>query len=235
MGLDEILSVIKNNFPDKSIDISESLSLLMDTIDDIMNLLNGRVGQAYSDRDFETIEKYTALGKAINIYEKKIDEIINTTRVEQSEVIEEDIEESKIKLLPNYQDYIVDNKVEHSLYENFTHIRPFGFRINTGELLEVRTWQEMLIKTCDMLIEINPEKFLSFENLKTMNGKKNKYFSIKPEGLRKPEKVANKAYIETNMSGNAIRNLIVKILKEYGIKVNNYKVYFRADYTAVNK
>lgn len=235
MDLNELLSIIKEEFPDKSIDISESLSLLMDTIDDIMNLINLQIGKALSNRDIETLDKYSKLVKIINQYENRIDEIINIARIEQDKIIEDDNEESQIKSLPNYQDYIVDNRVEHSLYENFTHIRPFGFKINTSELIEVRTWQEMLIRTCEMLIEIDSQKFLNFENLKIMNGKKNKYFSISPEGMRKPEKVANITYIETNMSGNAIRNLIVKILKQYGIKVGNYKVYFRADYSNLNR
>ena len=108
----------------------------------------------------------------------------------------------------------MDNEVEHTLYENFTHIRPYGFKINSSELVEVKTWQDMMLKTCEMFLSIDAEKFLRFENNKTMNGKKNKYFSTKKDGLRKPEKVADKIYIETNMSGNSIRNLIVKILKE---------------------
>lgn len=80
MGLEEILNAIKEDFSDKSIDISESLALLMDTIDDVMNKIKDKIGQAYSNADFSTFEKYTALGKAINIYETKFDEIINFTR-----------------------------------------------------------------------------------------------------------------------------------------------------------
>ncbi len=235
MELEEILKVIKEDFPDKSIDISESLGLLMDTIDDVMNRINEKIGQSYSNRDFSTIEKYTTLGKSINFYENKIDEIINFTRIEEDEITEDNAEEDITRILPNYEDYVVDSKVEHTLYENFTHIRPFGFKINNSELVEVKTWQQMLLMTCEMLISIDTEKFMNFENNKTMNGKKNKYFSINPEALRKPEKVADKIYIETNMSGNSIRYLIVKILKEYEIKVNNYKVYFRADYTQINR
>jgi len=41
--------------------------------------------------------------------------------------------------------------------------------------------------------------------------------------------------IETNLSGNDLRNLIIKLLKEYNIKITDYKVYFRADYTSLNK
>ncbi|SHE82879.1 hypothetical protein [Clostridium fallax] len=235
MELEEILNLIKEDFPDKSIDISESLALLMDTIDDVMNKINDKIGKAYSNRDFSTVEKYNTLGKAINTYETKIDEIINFTRMEENEILEDSTEESSGKNLPNYEEYIVDNKIEHTLYENFTHIRPFGFKFNSGELIEVRTWQEVLIKTCEKLFSVDEEKFFSFENKKSMNGKKNKYFSTKTDNIRKPEIIGNKLYIETNMSGNGIRNLIIKILKEFDIKIVDYKVYFRADYTNVNK
>lgn len=47
MELEEIFYVIKEDFSDKSIDISESLGLLMDTIDDVMNIINYKIGQDY--------------------------------------------------------------------------------------------------------------------------------------------------------------------------------------------
>lgn len=40
MELEDILKIMKEDFPDKSIDISESLGFLMDTIDDVMNRIN---------------------------------------------------------------------------------------------------------------------------------------------------------------------------------------------------
>lgn len=88
-------------------------------------------------------------------------------------------------------------------------------------------WQEVLIKTCELLLSVDEEKFFSFESKKHMNGKKNKYFSINTDNIRNPEIIGNKLYVETNMSGKAIRKLIIKI--------NDYKVYFRADYTNVNR
>ncbi len=152
LKLKEILNVIKNDFPDKSIDISESLGLLMDTIDDLINRINDKMGQAYLNRDFSSAERYIDIGKSINFYENKIDKIINFTRIEEDGTFkEDDPENSSIKSLPNYEKYIVDNKVEHTLYENFTHIRPFGFKIDGEELIEAKTWQEVFLKTCEIL------------------------------------------------------------------------------------
>jgi uncharacterized protein YeeX (DUF496 family) len=34
------------------------------------------------------------------------------------------------------------------------------------------------------------------------------------------------------MSANAIRNIIEKMLRKYKIKIDDYKIYFKADYSA---
>ena len=67
-----------------------------------------------------------------------------------------------------------------------------------------------------------------------MNGK-NKYFSIEKNWHERPIKVKDKIYLETNMSSNSIRNQILKMLKEYGYGAKDYKVYFYADYSGLNK
>ncbi|WP_416175473.1 hypothetical protein [Clostridium sp.] len=226
---------LKENLPDKAIDISESLELLKETINDTMEAIAGKVKESITTRNFEKVRQYSDLAEQGHDYEAKIEEIIKMLDVEELHVKEEDNENLENKIIPNYDEYTVDNRVEHSLYENFTHIRPFGFKINNNRLIEGRTWQEILIKTSEFLFNKDSKKFISFENNKNMNGKKNKYFSSKPEGIRKPELVANSIYIETNMSGNSVRNLIIKMLKQYGIKVSDYKVYFRADYSRINR
>ncbi len=75
----------------------------------------------------------------------------------------------------------------------------------------------------------------SFEQAPGMNGKKVKYISTSSDGMRKPQSILDRVFIETNMSGNGIRNLILKMLKAYGFKASDYKVYFRADYTELNQ
>lgn len=176
------------------------------------------------------------LGEDINQYEQKIDGLIELLEIEDAEInLEEELtEESDKRTIPNYAAYYVDTNVEYTLYENFTHKRSFAFRINDNKIIEVRTWQEMLIKTCELLIAVDEEKFIAFESNRSMNGKKNKYFSISEDGMRQPRTISGKIFVESNMSGNGIRNLLLKILKEFGYKTNDYKVYLKADYTAIN-
>ncbi len=41
-------------------------------------------------------------------------------------------------------------------------------------------------------------------------------------------------YVETNLSANGIRNLLIKVLKQYKIPMNSYKIYLRADYSELH-
>ncbi|WP_152642975.1 hypothetical protein [Bacillus alveayuensis] len=236
MKLDELITALKQEFPEEAINLAESLVLVKETINDVMNAMNQKMSQAYIARNFDKSRAYMNMAETFHQFETRLEEIINELDVDNMDFNPDESDEDETTKHParNYSQYEVDSNVEHTLYENLTHIRPYGFKINEHHIVKVKTWKEMLVKTCEFLIAIDEEKFLNFENVGYMNGKKNKYFSIDPRLLRKPEKVANKIYVETNMSSNSIRNLLIKLLKEYNFKVNEFKVYFRADYTALN-
>ncbi|MTI81254.1 MAG: hypothetical protein FH758_10285 [Firmicutes bacterium] len=236
MDIKDFLLKLKEDFPEKAVDVSESLELLKEILNDTIETIGKNMSKAVSARDFEKTTIYSELAQRASKYESDIDEMINVLDIEELDINLQENEDEEIdkKVIPNYSDYLVDNNVEHTLYENFTHKRPFGFKINDKNLIEVKSWQEMLVKTCELLIAIDEDKFMSFKQKKSMNGKKNKYFSTNPEDLRKGRLVSDKIYVEINQSGNSIRNLITKMLKEYGFKISDYKVYFRADYTNIN-
>lgn len=235
MENEELIKQIKEEFPSNAIDILESLELLNVVINDTVEAVGLKINKSFSNKKYDKIPSYLELAKNIGLYQKKIEDTISKIDIDEFIVNEETDEETESKNIPNYSEYIVDSNLEHSLYENFTHKRPYGFKINNENIIKVKTWQEMLIKTCEYLLIIDENKFVSFENKKIMNGKKNKYFSINPDNMRKPKKVANKIYVEINLSSNGIRNLIMKLLKEYNINISQYRVYFRADYTSINE
>ena len=235
MDFNEVIDKLKEDFPDKAIDISESLELLREIINDAIEDIGNRINTAVTNRNFDNVTLYSNMAEEGYTYEKKIEDLITTLEVEKIDVPDETEEEVEKKTIPNYAEYVVDSKIEHTLYENFTHKRPAGFKINDHKLIEVKTWQDVLVKTSEILMSIDENKFTSFENSSEMNGKKNKYFSTKSSDLRKARSVDGKIFIEMNQSGNAIRNLIAKMLKKYGFKINEYKVYFRADYSNINE
>ena len=229
------IEVIKSEFPDKAIDISESLQLLKETISSTMDDINAKLNEAFVDRDFSLMEKYSQLAKETHNYEAKIGEIIELIDMEDVQIEDETDEEVEQRTILNYKEYVVDHHVEHTLYDDFTHKRPYAFKINDYQIVKVKTWQDMLIKTCEVLLALDEKKFLNFENIKDMNGKKKKYFSVNPNEMRSPRSVKDKIYVETNQSANSIRNLIIKLLKAYSFKISEYKVFFRADYTNIKK
>lgn len=235
MKLDELIAVVKEEFPNKAIDISESLELLQETIRDTMDRINDEINNSYTKREFDRAKKYINIGEEINRYEQKIEELIGLLEVDTTEIIDEEQEEKAARILPDYSAYSVNTEVEHTLYEDFTHKRPHGFRINDETVIEVKTWKEMLFKTCELLMALDEEKFMSFENKEYMNGKKRKHFSTNPGGMVDPKLVNHKMYVETNINANGIRNLLLKLLKEYGFKVSEFKIYLRADYTDLHK
>lgn len=231
----ELINIIKNEFPDKAIDIMEGLDLLRTVINDTVEVVGKKISKSFSERQYDKIPYYSNIAEEMGAYEKVIEEIIIMIDLDVIELEEETDEELEEKTIPNYSQYLVDRNVEYTLYENFTHKRPQGFKLNDNYIVEVKTWQDMLIKTCEYLIALDEKKFMGFENKKSMNGKRNKYFSTNSKEIRKSKKVADKIYIEVNQSSNSIRNLIMKLLKEYNFSINEFKVYLRADYTALNE
>lgn len=228
----EALTIIREYFPKDAIDISESLELLLETLDNTINSIKNKNENAFSNREFENINKFTELAKKINYFERNIEDIMNHLEIDSNED-NTNINEENLKI--DYSKYTVETDVEHSLYEDFTHKRPFGFRINKNQIIEVNTWQEMLLKTCELLMAIDEEKFLGFEFDVSMNGKTRKYFSRNSDLIKFPKSVGGKIFVETNLNSNGVRNLIIKLLKKYEFKINEYKIYLRADYSELNK
>lgn len=233
MDYKDLLCNIKNEFPDKAIDLIEGLELLRMVIDDTVETIGEKVNDSFSEKQYGKIPCYSKLAEEMETYEKKMKEVIDILDIEDLEL--EDKRELYEKEIPDYDKYKIDKNIEYSLYENFTHKRPYAFKLLDNQIISAKTWQEMLIKVCENLIEVDEEKIMGFEDLIHMNGKKKKYFSVKPKGMRNPKSVANKIYVETNQSANSIRNLLIKILKEYGFKTSDLKIYLRADYTDINK
>lgn len=234
LEIQNIIGSIKNDFPEQAIDLSECFDLVLDTLDNTVERIQNKITQALDSRNFEQAKRYMNLAEEINKFESEILSIKQSLELEDvSDFPESRIEEAKN--LPNYEDYYVDTNIPHTLYENLAHKRPFAFELN-AKRVEVKTWVEVLLGTCEILINYDFNIFSRFESDSKMNGKKSKYFSANPNMLRKPVKLEKAdLFIETNMSANSIRNLIIKMLQKYGVKSSEFIIFLRADYTELHK
>lgn len=240
MNLDDLILQIKEDFPKNAIEIKECLMLLSESIDSSMSDIQKASDIAYKDRNFDKIERVAQIARNVNHVQGNIDKYIIDLELddskEEAEVITQQEHEQQIenRKLPNYSDYIVDTNIPYGLYEDFTHKCPATFSI-LGTKIEARQWKDVLLLTCQVLAKKDTQRFLGFATDPTMQGKKVNYFSRSSDKMRKPVKLDNiDVYIETNMSSNQIRNVLVKLLKKYDIKVSDFKIYLRADYTELH-
>lgn len=233
MDYKQLLNIIRNEFPDKAIDLLDSLELLEIVLDDTLGYVGKKVSSAIENKEYDKLDYYSQIAQMIGQYEAKILDIISIIDLNEIDLEKTNIgnQESNI---PDYDKYLVDNEVEYSLRENFTHKRPYGFKLKNDELILTNTWQAMFLQLCKQLLKIDEGKIHGFEKLKYMNGSKSQYFASDPSKMRMPEKIADNLYIETNKNANAIRNLMIKMLKEYGYSIDDFKVYLKADYTDLN-
>jgi len=232
MDLMEVIKIIKEFFPEKAVELSVTLELLRDTMEDTRQDINKLLGNFSNQGQYEAMFPHIQLATAILEYMARVQEL--QAALEPEEQIPVKSNEEDETGLPDYQAYAVDSQVVHNLHEDFTYTRPAAFEFK-GNRVEVRTWQQMLIKTCEMLMALDQERFVNFENDPSMQGRKTKLFSTNPANIRNPHKLQDsELYVETNLSANAMRNLIIKMLQKYNLKPSEFKVFLRADYSSLH-
>lgn len=237
MDINSLIEFVKLTEPKTAMDIRESLLLLCETIDGATIQLHGKVNETLNNKDYRMSHKIIDRIQEINLLQIQLGSYINILEIEDLQdvqvISDEELESDSLvkKDIPNYAQYVVDSEISYNLYENFTHKCPAAFGI-FGARVEARQWKDVLLLTCEILAKNNKDKFYSFVSDPAMQGKKVNYISRTGDQMRKPVKLNNyDIYIETNMSANSIRNLLVKLLKRYEIKITDYQIYLRADYT----
>lgn len=228
----ELFEFLNKEVPNSLRDIREVLDLLVTTMDGTIDEIGKGVSECYNNKDFEKSIKFVSYSKEVDELNKKVQDILLQIDNILDENEEDDISQNTEKQIPNYSDFLVDSKQEHTLYEDFTHTRPCAFKIE-NQRIEVREWKGILTKTIEFLGEKDRAKIRGFADEPKMNGKKVAYFSKERAfSMRSPVYIENVGlYIETNLSANAIRNLLIKILGRFEIKISEYKIYLKADYS----
>ncbi|SES69206.1 hypothetical protein [Anaerobranca gottschalkii] len=229
-GFEELLKKIKEEAPNIDLDKLESFDSFMLALNDVLEEYKEKIYKSF----LEELQKQKNTTEYTHANKEKREIITSTSKLENNLETNELNEENKFRIKANYQKYRANKDVEYTLYENFTHKRPYGFKLKDYPFIVAATWKDVLIKTCEIFMDLDENKFLSFANYPNMNGKRKKIFSLTHNSMRAPKKIGDKIYIETNLSANSIRDLIIKLLKEYNFEVTDYKVYFRADYTNLN-
>jgi hypothetical protein len=234
----DLVEYVRTNFPKDASEVCDSLELLNLALDDLLDNANRQISALHKNKNYDKSMELLMISKEVSSFQTYISEYVTMLNIE-SEIDEEDFsDESDIsaeqKIIPNYAEYTVDSSIPHSLYEDFTHKKATAFSI-AGARYEAKDWKDVLLQTCDILSEIDSDKFYIFIDDPVMKGRKVSYFG-KTYIEKKNYKLKNiDIYVWTNLSANHIRNLIRKLLKKYGIKISEFYVYLRADYSSLHR
>lgn len=123
----------------------------------------------------------------------------------------------------------------HTLDENFTWKRPYGFTLRSLEVTDVATWRELYGALCGALAELDSETFRALpENDQFLSSHGHRDFSRTRKGLREAMAVGDGIYAEVHYSANSIRDNIKELLPLFGFQPADMHVYLRQDRNAGN-
>ncbi|OBY11858.1 hypothetical protein [Clostridium paraputrificum] len=222
--------------PGAASEIREALDLLYSSIDSALDEVGDKIFKETKKRNFSRIKDLSVKCESVSKLNSSIQEAINYLDglIEVKEDEEEKARKDEFieRSITNYKDYEVDNEIEHNLYEDLTFKRPCAIKID-GKKFEVKDWKKALITTLEYLSIKDINLIKGFPDDPKMNGKKVIYFSrVELPNMRSVQLIKGAdIYITTNLSANSIRNLIIKCLKKYNMKISDFKIYFRADYS----
>lgn len=229
-----MLASIQTELPEVASELAASIDLLLIALASAKEEAAKLITTYISGGNFNRSRKLHDLAESIDKTEKQFDEYLDLleTGVVSEELADEEDTGNLVGVV-DYSQYEVDQRVVHSLYEDFKHVRPYGFMLHEGPLHQVRTWKEMVVTLCQQLDGLQPNVLTSFPENKRLNGRKNAYFAFKPGNLRAPVAITDSIFLEGNQSANALRNLMLKVLPQFGVSPSDMKVFFRADYSNI--
>lgn len=124
----------------------------------------------------------------------------------------------------------LNHEEPHSIDEDFTFKRPFGFIFDGEAATGVTTWQRLYKLICKQLFARDEILFRSLEHhADFISNRGNHTVSSDPTRLHKAMAVGPDLYIESNLSANSICAIIRRLFAEYGIGVETLKVFLRQD------
>ena len=128
----------------------------------------------------------------------------------------------------------LNNEEPHQLSENFTFKRPYGFILCGRAFKNVNTWRRMFELVCRELHKRDAKRFAGLpENKAFRNSRGKSTFARSPDKLRAAVQLTDDVYGEVNLSANALRDVMQKLLEVYEIPAEDMTVFLRQDRDAV--
>jgi len=240
--MNNMIDIIKTQYLSDAKDLSEALDLVSLALDGLFDNSTNKINELMLKRKMSQAKELMDFPELILKIQNQVDEYSSllSDEDEQTDIINEVTtdEETEKRELPNYEEFQVDSAIPHSIDEDFTHTKACGFSINEN-YFDANNMRDVLIQTCGILAKTDFNKMKSFLEDPTMKGRKVSYFGTKQvieDFIAKNEKIpGTDLYVWVNLSCNHIRNILRKMLKKYGYRREDFKIYLRADYSNLHK
>lgn len=243
MNIETVIKFIQKETPENERLLNEAFAVSCTMLEIEQNCIDQRISELLLERDYDKVTDYVKMSQIISETLSFVKSLGNKYELGRADTADKDIEmtnalaedemESDEKRI-NYDNFRVDENVAYNLMTDFRYMKPAAFSLD-GVRYPARLWKLVLLKTCELLWEKNNSLFESFIADKFMQGKTRTYFSKDNEIMVKAEAIkGTEIFVETNLSANSIRDVIVKMLDKYRIPIAAYQIYLSKDLTPLH-
>ncbi len=201
----ELLSFLKHESPLIFDDLGVCLDQCRQVADKLLAIIKDRLDDAFVNRDFTSWEKYSRLARKVGEFDTRLGEFARSLAQEKAGGVRG------------------ENEDGFTLDRDFTHTIPSGFRF-LGDSFKVGTWREMLVKTSKILVDLDETRFLNLQ-YSGRRGRERQYVSADGRNLHSPLKIKQGVYVEGKASAKQVVRMIKRMLVEYDLDPNDYRVY----------
>lgn len=201
------------------------ISEMANQLKEKLNLLRNEIWEELMDispDDTYSIENHAGKMKSLNAtideYERYhiqlIDKLKNyTINTEKMKVIECNNLNNQDNPLFSLREYLRDHKPYMIRFRGKSHYR--------------NNWNEVFTWLASEVISLKQFTEQELVNDKIFWGNKRHYFSFDRSDLWKPEKVSDNVWMETNLSANGFRDVMVNLLNKAGISIDEVEIELR--------
>lgn len=231
----ELISFLKEKYPQNVIGLSNIIDMLVSEIDVILDQNLKNSSSVSKNRNFEEAILYLKKAQDIDSVKQKLlafnndlkENIISSVQV-QKEPDQKDKEQAHdvIDVKSNKSDSSEHAGIIVDLNVDTIGRQPYQFQIK-DKVLSVSGWRDLYVKTCEYFADLDVEKFTSYIGNPGVNGKVRLYFSSEGgKNMVNPRKIRGaNIIIETALPLTKTKRLIQTMLEDYGIDSKDYKIY----------
>ena len=233
----DVYAFLEQNDPDIASDISYASEMLLSALDKGVKAIKSRMNKAVDedrDNDLKMLSEYR---DTLRAYKEDINTYLDYNQNISVEPKQLELEiattaEFKISRI-DYDQYKVDSNKPHTLDEDFEHKKICAFMYN-GRKYTVHNWKDTLVSLCGILARENKNKLVEFVNSPIFQNRKGSYFGYVPVQRKNLRIEGTDIYVWTNLSANAIAQLIKKILTAFDKNYADFYIYLIKDLTELH-